>query len=93
MLHTYEDAYCREMLEKEIKQLSQDIRAIQLEIETLISNEEEMKKRYALYLRMGGIGEGSAKLLLCGLPELGSSGLPSRTIPSPMSSNSFHTAF
>ena len=70
-LHTYEDTYCREMLEKEIKQLSQDIRAIQLEIETLISNDEEMKKRYALYLRMGGIGEGSAKLLLCGLPELG----------------------
>ena len=70
-LHTYRDAYCCEVLEKEIEQLSGTIKAVQLEMEKLISNDEEMKKRYALYLQVGGIGEGSAKLLLCGLPELG----------------------
>ena len=70
-LYTYQDDQCREMLEKEIEQLSADIKALQLEMEKIISSDAEMKKRYALYLRMEGIGEGSAKLLLCGLPELG----------------------
>ena len=70
-LHTYQDTYCQELLKKEIEQLSKDIKAVQYEMEELISNDAEMKKRYALYLQMGGIGEGSAKLLLCGLPELG----------------------
>ena len=70
-LKTYQDEECREILEKEIEQLSADIKALQLEMEKLISSDAEMKKRYALYLRMEGIGEGSAKLLLCGLPELG----------------------
>ena len=70
-LHTYQDTYCREILEKEVKQLSDDIRGVQREMEALISSDAEMRKRYELYLRMGGIGEGSAKMLLCGLPELG----------------------
>ena len=70
-LHTYQDAYCREMLEKEIERLNADIRDIQREMEMLISSNEELRKRYALYLRMDGVGEGTAKLLLCGLPELG----------------------
>ena len=70
-LKTYQDEECREILEKEIEQLSADIKALQLEMEKLISSDAEMKKRYALYLRMEGIGEGCAKLLLCGLPELG----------------------
>ena len=70
-LETYQDAYCRETLEEKIKQLSESIKAVQHEMEEIISNDAEMKKRYALYLQMGGIGEGSAKVLLCGLPELG----------------------
>ena len=70
-LHTYQDAYCRETLEEKIKQLSESIKNVQHEMEEIISNDAEMKKRYALYLQMGGIGEGSAKMLLCGLPELG----------------------
>ena len=70
-LATYRDEMCREILEKEIEELNDDIKTVQREMEKLISSDAEMKKRYELYLRMEGIGEGSAKLLLCGLPELG----------------------
>ena len=70
-LHTYRDAYCREVLEKEIERLKENIKTVQLEMETIISNDEEMNKRHTLYQQMVGIGEGSAKLLLCSLPELG----------------------
>ena len=70
-LKTYQDEKCREILEKEIEQHDADIKNVQRKMEELISSDEELRKRYALYLRMEGIGEGSAKLLLCGLPELG----------------------
>lgn len=70
-LKTYQDEECRKILEKEIEQLDADIKNVQREMEELISSDEELRKRYALYLHMEGIGEGSAKLLLCGLPELG----------------------
>ena len=70
-LYTYKDEFALEKILARIRQLDVEIIELQKEIEALIFSNEEMKKRYKLYLQVGGIGEKTAKVLLCDLPELG----------------------
>lgn len=51
--------------------MDEEIKAVQDELEKVIESDEEMKNRYRLFLKIGGIGEKTAKVLLSNLPELG----------------------
>lgn len=70
-LHTYKDEFCQEQIAGQIETLDEKIKSAQLAMEQLIKDDEELQNRYLLYLQVGGIGEKTAKMLLCGLPELG----------------------
>lgn len=51
--------------------MDEEIKEVQGELEKVIESNEEIKNRYRLFLKIGGIGEKTAKVLLCNLPELG----------------------
>lgn len=70
-LYTYRDDYAIQRLTAQIEHLNEEIRVVQAELEKVIESNEEMKNRYRMYLKIGGIGEKTAKVLLCNLPELG----------------------
>lgn len=70
-LYTYRDAYAIQRLTDQIKHLDEEIKEVQGELEKVIESNEEMKNRYRIFLKVGGIGEKTAKVLLCNLPELG----------------------
>lgn len=70
-LHTYRDDYALTKIIKQIEQLNTEIKELQKALEDVIKSDEEMRNRYRLYLKIGGIGEKTAKVLLCNLPELG----------------------
>ena len=70
-LYTYRDAYAIQRLTNQIKHLDEEIKEVQGELEKVIESNEEMKNRYRIFLKVGGIGEKTAKVLLCNLPELG----------------------
>lgn len=70
-LYTYRDAYAIQRLTDQIKHLGEEIKEVQGELEKIIESNEEIKNRYRLFLNIGGIGEKTAKVLLCNLPELG----------------------
>lgn len=70
-LHTYKDEFCQQQIKKQIETYDEKIKNVQHEMEQLIKDDDELKNCYLLYLQVGGIGEKIAKMLLCGLPELG----------------------
>jgi transposase len=70
-LYTYRDDDTISRIMQQISQLDIEIKEVQKEIEEIIQANEEMRKRYQIFLNIGGIGEKTAKLLLCNLPELG----------------------
>lgn len=70
-LYTYRDEDTISRIMQQISQLDIEIKEIQKEMEEIIQANEEMRKRYQIFLNIGGIGEKTAKLLLCNLPELG----------------------
>lgn len=70
-LYTYRDSELIERISKRISKLDEEIREVQLELERVIQANDEMRNRYRLFLKIGGIGEKTAKVLLCNLPELG----------------------
>ena len=70
-LYTYRDSELIERINKRISKLDEEIKEVQLELERVIQANDEMRNRYRLFLKIGGIGEKTAKVLLCNLPELG----------------------
>ena len=70
-LYTYRDSELIERISKRISKLDEEIKEVQLELERVIQANDEMRNRYRLFLKIGGIGEKTAKVLLCNLPELG----------------------
>lgn len=70
-LHTYKDEFCQQQIKEQIESYDEKIKNVQIEMEQLIKADDELKNRYQLYLQVGGIGEKTAKMLLCCLPELG----------------------
>jgi transposase len=70
-LYTYRDSELIERINKRISKLDEEIKEVQLELERVIQANAEMRNRYRLFLKIGGIGEKTAKVLLCNLPELG----------------------
>ena len=70
-LYTYQDDATIERIIQQISQLDIEIKEIQKEMEGIIQGNGELQKRYEMFLNIGGIGEKTAKLLLCNLPELG----------------------
>ena len=70
-LYTYRDVYALQRVTEQIAHLDEEIKEVQVELERIIESNEEIKNRYCLLLKIGGIGEKTAKLLLCNLPELG----------------------
>lgn len=70
-LCTYRDSEIIERIKERISNLDKEIKEVQLELEQVIQSNEEMKNRYRMLLSIGGIGEKTAKVLLCNLPELG----------------------
>lgn len=70
-LYTYRDSEIISRIKERISQLDAEIKEVQIEVELLIESNEEMRNRYRMFLKIGGIGEKTAKVLLCNLPELG----------------------
>ena len=70
-LYTYRDSEIITRIKERISKLDAEIKEVQKEVEQLIESNEEMRNRYRMFLKIGGIGDKTAKVLLCNLPELG----------------------
>lgn len=70
-LYTYRDKELIERIKARIARLDKEIKEVQIKEERLIQSNDEMRNRYRMLLKIGGIGEKTAKVILCNLPELG----------------------